>query len=287
MSIDTTTLKCFMAVASTGSFTKAAKSIGRTQSAVSQTIAKLEYLIGKPLIQRGKVLILTNEGQIFEEYARKILAMHLEAIDRFKAPNLTGQIRFGLPEDFATRFLSDVLVDFARIHPRIFLNIECDLTLTLFERFKKNEFDMVLVKMSRPEDFPNGIQVWSEKLEWVGDKNLIPAFLENQKPLPLVLSPEPCVYRSRAIRALEEANIRWQVVFSSPSYNGTMAAVKAGLGITILPKIMVPSHLQTLQNTILPALDDTHISLLKRNKNNAAIDSFEEFILRKLRVSGH
>jgi DNA-binding transcriptional LysR family regulator len=283
MTLDTTTLQSFISVASTGSFTKAAERIGRTQSAVSQQIAKLEALIGKTLIQRGKTIVLTTEGQIFEEYARKILAMHLEVMDRFKTPDLEGQIRFGLPEDFATRFLSDVLVDFVDIHPRIFLNIECDLTLNLFERFKKNEFDMVLVKMSRPEDFPNGIDVWSEKLEWVGNKNLFSNFLSNNKPLPLILSPQPCVYRSRAIKALEEVNIKWQVVFSSPSYNGTIAAVKAGLGITVLPKTMVPNQLQILNSPILPALSDTHISLLKRNKNNVAIDSFEAFVLKKLK----
>lgn len=284
MSLDTATLKCFLSVASTGSFTKAAAQIGRTQSAVSQQIAKLENLMGKPLIQRdkGKHLVLTNEGQIFEEYARKILALHLEAFDRFKTPDLKGQIHFGLPEDFATRFLADVLVDFVRIHPRIFLNIECDLTINLFDRFKKNDFDMVLVKMSKPEDFPNGIDVWSEKLEWVGDKNLLLPFFDTQKPLPLILSPQPCVYRLRAIQALEEANIKWQVVFSSPSYNGTIAAVKAGLGISILPKIMVPNQLQILNNTLLPALSDTHISLLKRHKNNPVIDCFEAFVLKKL-----
>jgi DNA-binding transcriptional LysR family regulator len=283
MALDTATLQCFLAVASTGSFTKAAQRIGRTQSAVSQQIAKLEDLLGKPLILRGKTLCLTNEGQVFEEYARKILAMHLEAIDRFKTPDLEGQIRFGLPEDFATLFLADVLVDFVRIHPRIFLNIECDLTLNLFERFKRNEFDMVLVKMSRPEDFPNGIDVWSEKLEWVGDTTLIPTLFDNQKPLPLILSPQPCVYRSRAIKALEDADIKWQLVFSSPSYNGTIAAVKAGLGVTILPKIMIPDQLQILNNSILPSLSDTHVSLLKHNKNNIAIASFEEFVLKKLK----
>jgi DNA-binding transcriptional LysR family regulator len=283
MSIDTATLQCFLSVASTGSFTKAAERIGRTQSAVSQQVAKLEGLIGKTLIQRGKTLTLTNEGQIFEEYARKILAMHLEVLDRFKTPDLKGEIRFGLPEDFATRFLSDVLVDFVRIHPRIFLNIECDLTLNLMERFKKNEFDMVLVKMSRPEDFPNGIDVWSEKLEWVGDKNLLTSCVDTQKPLPLILSPQPCVYRSRAISVLEEANIKWQLVFSSPSYNGTIAAVKAGLGITVLPKIMIPNHQQILNNTILPPLSDTHISLLKHNKSSTVIASFEEFVLKKLK----
>lgn len=283
MNVDILSLQSFLAIAATGSFTKASEQVGRTQSAVSQQIAKLEDLLGKALIKRGKTLSLTNDGQIFEEYAKKILAIHLEMVDRFKTPDLEGEIRFGLPEDFATRFLADVLIDFVRIHPRIFLNIECDLTLNLFERFKKNEFDMVLVKMSRPEDFPNGIDVWSEKLEWVGNKNLLATFFDQNKPLPLVLSPQPCVYRSRAISALEDANIKWQVVFSSPSYNGTIAAVKAGLGITILPKIMVPNQLQILKDSDLPVLDDTHISLLKRNKHNIAVTAFEDFILEKLK----
>jgi len=283
MNIDTATLQCFLSVASVGSFTKAAENIGRTQSAVSQTIAKLEYLMGKSLIHRGKNLILTNEGAIFEEHARKILAMHLEAIDLFKPPLLTGNIRFGLPEDFATRFLSDALVEFIRNHPSVSMNIECDLTLNLLDRFKNNEFDMVLVKMKSPKHFPDGVRVWSEKLEWVGNKNLVSVFLEKNKPLPLVLSPHPCIYRSRAIRALEDANIKWQVVFSSPSYNGAISAVKAGLGVTILSRKMVPSHLQILDNTILPLLKDTHISLLKNNEDNKCLRFFENFVLSKLR----
>lgn len=282
MNIDTIALECFLAVVSSKSFTKAAKKICRTQSAVSQQIAKLEASIGKPLFDRKNHLLLTEEGEIFYEYAQKILAMHLQILDRFKAPGLEGQVRFGLPEDFATFFLTDVLVEFARVHPRLMLNIECDLTLNLYERFKKNEFDMVLVKMSAPEDFPNGVEVLSEQLAWVGDKSLLSSNLEDNKPIPLVLSPQPCVYRSRAIQALENASIKWQVVFSSPSYSGTVAAVKAGLGITVFPILMVPKELFIIKHRSLPQLDDTHVSLLKQNKSNLAISSFEEFILKRL-----
>lgn len=157
MSIDTITLQCFIAVAETGSFTKAAERVGRTQSAISQQMTKLENLLGKSLLLRGKTFALTPEGEIFLGYARQIFALHREAMDRFKEPELEGEVRFGLPENFATVYLSEVLAEFSRIHPRILLNIECDLTLNLFERFKKKQFDLVLVKMNRPEDFPNGL----------------------------------------------------------------------------------------------------------------------------------
>lgn len=278
MNIDTITLQCFIAVAETNSFTKAAEKVGRSQSAISQQIAKLENLIGKQLFSRDKILTLTSEGEIFLGYARRIFSLHHEAFDRFKLPELEGEVRFGLPENFASVFLADVLADFSRIHPRILLNIECDLTINLYERFKKKEFDIVLVKMNRPEDFPNGLDVWSEPLRWVGDSNLI----DQTKPIPLVLSPQPCVYRASAISALEKAGRSWRLVFSSPSYAGTVAAVKAGMGITVMPHTMISEELKSIES-ILPKLKDTHVSLLKHKANNPAINSLEEFVLRKFR----
>lgn len=280
MNIDTLTLQCFLAIAESGSVTKTALRIGRTQSAVSQQLAKLENLLGKPLFIRGKNFTLTHAGEIFLGYARQIFSLQREVIDRFKEPELKGEVRFGMPEDFASVYLSDVLIAFSQLHPRVFVSVECDLTLNLFDRFKRGVFDLVLVKMSRPEDFPNGVDVYSEKLEWVGHTTQ----MENkQGPLPLVLAPQPCVYRARALKALNDAKIKWRLVFSSPSYAGTIAAVKAGLGITVLPRTMIPEQLCAITNLGLPSLDDTHICLLKHNLKNQALLSFEEFVLAKLR----
>lgn len=278
MSIDTITLQCFIAVAETGSFTKAAERVGRTQSALSQQMTKLQNLLGKPLLVRDKSFALTPEGEIFLGYARKIFALHHEVMDRFKHPELEGEVRFGLPENFASVYLPEMLADFSRIHPRILLNIECDLTLNLFARFKIKAFDLVLVKMNRPEDFPNGLNVWSEPLKWVGDASLI----ETKKPVPLVLSPQPCVYRASAIKALEEADRPWRLVFSSPSYASTIAAVKVGMGITVMPHTMIPYELQAVEASLLPKLADTHVSLLKHRADNAAVNTLEEFVLRRL-----
>lgn len=125
MSIDTVTLRCFISVAEMGGFTKAGERVGRTQSAISQQMTKLENLLRKALFFKRKTFALTPEGEV----------------------------RFGLPENFATVYRSEVLAEFSRIHPRILLNIECDLTLNLFERFKKKQLDLVLLKMNRPEAF--------------------------------------------------------------------------------------------------------------------------------------
>lgn len=282
MSFDALTLECFIAVAETASFTRAADKVARTQSAVSQQINKLENLVGKPLVTRVRHITLTSEGEIFLTYAKKIVQLNRDAMDRFKHPELHGEVRFGLPEDFASVFLSDVLTEYASLHPRIMLNVECDLTLNLFSRFKKKEFDLVLVKMNRPEDFPNGMDVWSEALEWVGNKNV--STFDEDKAIPLVLSPQPCVYRARAIHALEKIKRNWRIVFSSHSYAGTVAAIKAGMGITVLPRNMVPADLQIIRkNKDLPKLDDTHISLLKHHDKNLAVNSFEKFVVERLK----
>jgi len=277
MNIDTFTLQCFLAAAETGSFTKAAERVERTQSAISQRLAKLEQMLGKPLLVRGKTFSLTPEGEIFLGYARQIFALHREVLDRFKQPELEGEVRFGLPENFASVFLFEVLADFSRLHPRILLTIECDLTLNLFDRFKQKEFDVVLVKMNCPEDFPHGLDVWSEPLKWVGD----PSLIDPAKPVPLVLSPQPCVYRAAALRALENASRTWRLVFSSPSYAGTVAAVKAGMGITVMPATMIPEALATIDSKFLPIMNDTHVSLLKHQADNRAINALAGFVLKK------
>lgn len=279
--MDDFTLKCFLAVVQTGSFTKAAQEVRRTQSAITQQMCNLEKTLGKKLFDRGKQMVLTKDGEIFLLYAKKIYALYLEVLDRLKHPELSGEIRFGLPEDFAAMFLSDVLNDFSRLHPRILLNVECDLTLNLFDRFKKRAFDMVLVKMSRPEDFPNGVEVWSEPLEWIGNKEYLPRLSDNIT-IPLVLSPQPCVYRASALQALENAGLRWRVVFISPSYAGIIAAVNAGMGITTLPQTMVPETLKVIREEFLPPLPDIHVSLLKQSDQNECLQSLEDFLLKKL-----
>lgn len=282
MSLDTITLQCFLAVADTGSFTKAAQRVGRTQSAISQQMAKLEFLVGKTLLNRGKDFSLTNEGEIFLSYARQIYLLHRESLDCFKEPELNGEISLGLPEDFATVILSEVLVDFTRLHPRILLNVVCDLSLNVYEGFKSGIFDLVLIKMEPPQEFSNQAKIWQKQVRWIGAPGLFGNFNEDAV-VPLVLSPRPCVYRDHAIHALDQAGIKWRMVYSSTSYAGKMAAVKAGLGISMIQDLLIPDYLSALDSNSLPALADIPLSLIKKQENNKAIDSLEYFLLKKLR----
>ena len=282
--IDTFQLRCFLAVAETQSFTRAAERVGRTQSAVSQQIKKLEEMAGVSLFNRhSREAIITVEGETLLGYARQMLATKQELFSHLSASDIRGEIRFGTPEDFATTYLPDVLAAFAQAYPQTRLNVECDLTVNLQTRFAQGAYDLILIKQVRSDAEPQGVTVWTEHLEWVAAPHFRKALLDTKAPMPLVLSPEPCVYRKRAIEALETAGVPWWVTYTSPSFAGTVAAVQAGLGITVLPKKMIPQGLVPLAHRRLRNLRTMKFVLRSHPQLGKAGQAFAAFITSRVR----
>lgn len=276
--IDTLQIKSFIAIAETGTFSKAADTVGRSQSALSLQIKKLEESLGCQLFNRAaRRVALTGQGEIFLGYAKQMLSIQCEVFSRLNEPDLAGEIRFGTPEDFATHYLPNVLASFRQHHPRIQLNVECDLTLNLMRGFERGEFDVILVKRD-PQTVKGGSKVWREPLVWAAADHYRP-----EKPLSLVLSPQPCIYRARALAALDRAKKPWHISYTSPSLAGTLAAVKAGLGITVLPANMLPHGIHPIRKEMkLPELADAEIALLKRDDLTKAGEMLAEHITHSL-----
>jgi DNA-binding transcriptional LysR family regulator len=276
--VDSISLKSFIAIADTGSFSKAAMVVGRTQSALSLQIKKLEENLGCKLLDRsGRRVALTDHGEIFLGYAQRIIALQQEVYSRLKEPEAEGEIRFGTPEDFASHYLPDVLALFRKQHPRIQLNVDCDLTLNLLQGLQQGKFDFVLVKRD-PQRVKGGTRVWREPLVWACATGW-----PTQIPLSLVLSPQPCIYRARALAALDRAKVSWRIAYTSPSLAGTIAAVKAGLGVTVLPQNMLPVGIQSIRNELkLPELADAEIALMKRDGISKVGDMLADHIVHSL-----
>lgn len=272
-------LKTFVAVVELGSYTRAGEKLYITQSAVSQKMKRLESHFGKPLLGADNRHRPTRYGELVYNYSKRILSEYDDMMLRIGGNEAKGEIRFGLPEDFANFFLKDVLLDYRKNYPNVFLHLECDLTLNLFEKYSQGAYDLVLVKMNAPEDFPHGVDIMEEKLVWVGDVGLITL----GETIPLVLAPKPCVYRSRATSSLSARQIPWEITFSSTSFNSIIAAVSAGMGISVFPKTMVPKSCPIIEHSALPKISNAHISLLKR-ESNPIIDTFERFMIRKLNL---
>jgi DNA-binding transcriptional LysR family regulator len=276
--IDTLQLKSFIAIAETGTFGHAAAAVNRTQPALSLQIKKLEKQLSCSLFDRSaRRVSLTPEGEIFLGYAKRMLQLQWEAFSRLREPEVAGEIRFGTPEDFATHYLPEVLASFCQHHPRVQLNVACDLTLNLIDGFHRGEYDVILAKRD-PQRVKGGTKVWREPLVWAAADGYQP-----DERLSLVLSPQPCIYRARALAALDRAKRSWHISYTSPSLAGTLAAVKAGLGITVLPAHMIPPGIHPIRKeTKLPHLADSEVALLKKEELSPVAEIFVEHVVQSL-----
>ncbi len=278
-------LRAFVAVVECGGFSQAAERLLRGQSAVSLQVKRLEDRLGVKLLDRNpRRVALTPEGELLLDRARRILRLNDELVAQFSEVELSGLVRLGAPEDFATSHLPAVLARFARAHPRVALEVTCELTLEVIERFRTGGLDIALVKRE-PLGGIGGIRVWREPLVWVaGDRHLA----EPDGPLPLAVSPRPCVYRKRATDALDAAGRSWRIAYTCGSLAGTHAAVRAGLGVTVLPKAMVPHDLTMLDAVSfgLPDLADTEMALLSAPQLSPAAQRLRDVIVRELEHAG-
>ena len=277
--LDLDLVRTFVTIASVGNFTRAAETLRRQQSTISLQVQRLEDALGQKLIDRNpRSVRLTSEGETFLAYARRLLDLNDEVVARVNEPHMHGVVRLGTPEDFATRHLPGVLARFAQAYPAVALEVTCDLTLNLLERFRKGAFDLALIKRERLSD-TGGIRVWREPLVWVrADRD----FWASEGRLPLVVSPAPCVYRKRATEALDRARRPWRIAYTCGSLAGSLAAVKAGLGMTVLPKDMVPPDLHIIDGNPLPDLKDTEIALLQKERLSVPAQRLKEHVVRSL-----
>jgi DNA-binding transcriptional LysR family regulator len=263
--IDTALLRAFLLLAETRSFTRTAERLGRTQPAITLQLRRLEDAFGARLLARDRRRVaLTPEGEALLPLAREILALVGQAAERLAGLDAAGEVRFGSPEDFATAFLPAILARFVETHPAVRLSTACELTRRLIEGVEAATFDLAVIKQAPGRLHPGARPVWREALVWVAAEGARPP--AKDAALRLVLSPAPCVYRERATEALATAGRGFEVVYTSPSLAGAAAAVRAGLGITVLPRTLVPPGLAPLPGRAgLPALEETVICLLLRD----------------------
>ncbi len=271
--IDTALLRAFVLLAETRSFTRTAERLGRTQPAITLQLRRLEDAFGARLLARDRRRVaLTPEGEALLPIAREILSLVGQAAEGLAGLDAAGEVRFGSPEDFATAFLPAILARFVETHPAVRLSTACDLTRRLIEGIEAGAFDLAVIKQAPGRLHPGARPVWREALMWVAAEGARPP--PRDAPLRLVLSPAPCVYRERTTEALAAVGRGFDIVYTSPSLAGAAAAVRAGLGVTVLPRTLVPPGLAPLPARAgLPALEETVICLLLRDSAPPAAEA--------------
>jgi DNA-binding transcriptional LysR family regulator len=254
-------LRTFVSVAQSLSFTQAGAALGIGQSTVSQHVRKLEQAVGRPLFIRDtRSVTLTADGDAMAGFARTILAAHEQAVAYFAGSNLRGRLRFGVTDDLALTPVPRILRDFRQLYPRIDLELTVSQSVTLQNRVESGHLDIAFVKL--PIGDRHGRLVRRDRLVWAG----VPGTKVNlEGPVPLVVYQAPSITRSQALQVLDRAGIPYRVSCIARSVLGLAAAARAGLGLAVFARSLIPNDLVELPaGSGLPGLGEINLSLLSR-----------------------
>ncbi|WP_448956196.1 LysR substrate-binding domain-containing protein [Labrys neptuniae] len=275
--IPTELLRTFLKAIDSGSFTRAGSLVGRSQSAVSLQIRRLEEVVNAQLFQRdAHKLQLTEEGKSLAQFARRILALNDEALASMRQPKVAGRIRLGAPHEYTASLLPDFLGKFAQSHPNVMLEVTSDLSKNLLRQQANGELDLVIA-LHDDAGSAKGRLIFTEPLMWITSAD---HERHAQSPLPLVVAPPPCIYRHRILETLDTLGRPCRISYQSSSYDGISAAVRAGLGVTVMAESAAPSGVRTLgERDDFPALGHLELRLHRRAGHaSEATDRLEDYI---------
>ena len=242
--LDMDVMRTLSAAQQLGGLNRAAERVGRSQSAVSQQMRKLEEQVGVPLFRKqGRGLALTEAGGVILSYARRILDLNDEAVTAARGAAVEGVVRFGLPGDFAETWLPQTLGRFNRAHPGVRVEVVVDRNRVLLERLDRGELDLALVLGDTARK--DAQRLATLPMQWIGPAGMNPLIAPGE-PLDLAVYHEPCFFRHAAIDALDKAGLAWRVAFTTSSPASLWAAVGAGLGVTLRTATGLPQTLQVL-----------------------------------------
>lgn len=274
LSIDSDLLQTFVAIAKCGNLTVAAGQIGRTQSAISVQLRKLESGLDVLLFLRtAKGMTLTPAGETLLPRAEAILADMKETANLFLQP-LTGSIRIGIPDDFDERVLEQILTKFSRAHPNVQVMVISGCTTSFAKAIDNGQLDVAVC--SGPDNH-RGKLLNIEETVWATKKGTKPN-LENT--VPLAILNRSCWWSNLPINALDAAEIRYEIAFRSSSFSSLQSALRAGFAVGLLPKSSVTPDFEVLTRKHgFPELPDSRRTILVSENTSATLsDAMEEAI---------
>lgn len=258
--LDMDALRSMVAGVEFGSFARAATALGRSQSAISMHLKKLEQQTGQVLFRRsGRGLVPTEAGEMLLAHARRILALNDAALERLGTAAQPAAIRLGLPQDFFEDVMPDALQAFAERHPGTHVEVRAGRNHALAQEVRAGQLDAALAFFPQGSD-GHGERIATLPLVWIGAKGCQAA----ETPLPLVLFDHPCLFRQTALRGLDQAGRAWRLALTTPSLPGLWAAMRTGHGLTARTRHRIPEGLREIDRHEpgLPDLPPIEVRLL-------------------------
>lgn len=263
--ISTELLQTFITVVEAGGFIRAAEQLYKTQSTVSQQIRKLETELNIELFaSEGRRRVLTPVGEQFLSYAKRWLALQDEAVFAVAQTCQAAELRLGVAHSLSEGLLPELLARFSRAYPHVNMVVEADYGTELIRAYERGEYDLILTLERQPSA---GQILGTADMVWIGKAG---SGWPGLHPLRLAGYQGACEFRQAATHALDQAGIPWQIVYSANSLAALMAAVRAGLAVTVRARYAVSDGLSTLTPPPgIPVLPSIHIVLRNRSVNQA------------------
>ncbi|MGE3335018.1 MAG: LysR substrate-binding domain-containing protein [Rhodospirillaceae bacterium] len=259
-SFDIDALRALVVGADLGSFAHAAVRLGRSQSAISMQIKKLELHAGQKLFRKnGRTLQRTAAGDALLSYARRIIALNDEAAASVGAVAAAASVRLALPQDFADTVLPAVIEKFCRKWPSVHIEARAGRNYAIADEIAEGRLD-VAIAFARPQD-GGGKPVARLPMVWVASaKSQVTA---RGAALPLILYDHACLFRQAAIDALDTAGADWRLALTTPSLPGVWAALRAGVGISVRTAYALPPDMRDVTKSLrLPALPPVDVRVI-------------------------
>lgn len=274
--LDDGLLRSFVAVAETKSFTTAATHVHRSQSAISQQMRRLEGIAGIPLLHRhSRHVSLTDQGEVFLAYARRLLRLQDEALAAISHDARQFPLRVGMPDDYAEAVLPQMLPAFATRHPNVRPHVHCTMSSQLLRRMELGELDLAITirHAGQRGGQSTGETIRQEEIAWVAGPDYADL---SQAPIPLALFPEGCPFRARGINALLQVGRDWQLIYTTQSPTGIRIAVERQGAVTVNALRTTPATWQVLGDAHgLPSLPPVELDL--HRSPSAPAQATEEF----------
>ena len=254
-------MQTLVAIADTGSFVAAARAVHRTQSAISMQMKRLEEIVGQPLFEKqGRRAALTPQGQNLLLYARRIIGLQDEAMAAFRDPEIQGDVRVGVCDDYVMRLMPPILAAYAERYPGVHIRLDAQSSVQLVEATLRGELDFSLVNVVQGDTEHE--KLVSEPLVWVASARHL---VHEREPLPLAIESD-CLWGKWAQRALDHAGLHYRLAYSTFSFGGIVAIVEAGLAVGVMSRSSVPAGLRVLSRVDgFPDLPLTSIGLVRKS----------------------
>jgi DNA-binding transcriptional LysR family regulator len=281
--LDTDQLRSFMAIVDTGSFTRAAERVHKTQSAVSMHIRRLEEQLGRALfVKNGRGVKLSGDGDRLIDFAREMLRIEASALMHVGQKGLEGQVRLGIPDDYAEVFMPAIMEGFARKHPFVEVSVICEGSLALAERVRSHELDIALVTDCAAIHDVEIVR--EEPLVWVAH----PRFsIVAGEPLPLALGAVTCQWREMAVEALRKAGRDFRILLVSNNYSAIEPMIRTRLAMSVLPLGAVREGMKVLGPADgLPQLPTSRMGLLFAAPPGSEALALAEMVRASVRIDG-